>query len=509
MKNNNKVIFNIHRFVAVITVLAIMVGCRENAWEDHYEQLDSRQNSNILKVLSDDPEFSDFVALLKQTELDLILDSSEAYTVWAPTNSALSQLSDEVRNDSESLKQLLENHISKFSYNSTFDENSILIKMLNDKFVEFSNIQGDVNFGTVDVEEEDILTSNGVVHKLTNVLEVKSNIWDYISENSNMFAEQTAFLNQFNEIGFDESNSEPIEINSLGQTVYDSAFVETNSFFNIIGDLKLEETRFTYLALTDDVYSTVFDELKEFYQFPVEDSIKANTDQAIFRNLNFLPSVALEDLDGTDILSTTGNQVIINPADVTEEVDLSNGNVFLLNQLNLEPEKVIYKPVRYEIEDSERRTIGDLSNFIVQRDFNFFSSGNFTNEVSLLVSPNAGESNNFFEISFSNVLSASYNINLKFTPVGAQLKTKLKFEFSYLDADKNLIKNEIEAIEVETTEDGVITIGDTYDIPVFINDEIDNEYFVKLKVFVDVSDSETIIYGRRFGIDYAELTPVE
>ena len=107
------------------------------------------------------------------------------------------------------------------------------------------------------------------------------------------------------------------------------------------------------------------------------------------------------------------------------------------------------------------------------------------------------------------MLSASYNIQLRFTPVGASQETKLRFEFSYTDADKNVIVHEIGPLIVSNLEDGVIPIGDTYDIPVFINEEVDNEYFVKLKVIVDVSEPELLLYDRKFGLDFIVLTPVE
>ncbi|MEP5341810.1 MAG: fasciclin domain-containing protein [Algibacter sp.] len=514
MKYKNNLIFNLNPFITLLAIIITIVGCKEDALEDHYEQQDARLESSILSVLSEDANYSTFVQLIKKTGFEELLQSSQAFTVWAPDNEAMSLVPDAVLNDEDALKALIGNHISRFSYNSTIpyntelDNNSVLVQMFNDKFVEFTNADGQVTFGDVDVVEIDGLTANGLLHKVSSVLSVSPNIWDFINDNGADFPALLTYFEKTNEITFDEQNSVRIGENSLGQTVYDSVFVTSNSRFGMIGDLGSESERYTFVGLTDAAYTGIYDRFKEFYQFPIEDEVRKHTDSIIFNNLNF-PAVDLDDLDGLPIRNTLGNEVVLDVSSVSESISLSNGNVFVMDPLNYEAKNVMYKPIRYEIENTERRDIGDLSDFTIVQKFENESSGRFTNTVSLLANPDGNESNNYFEIAFSNVLSASYNINLKFSQIGAALKTKLKFEFSYVDENNNTVVNEIDAIEVEPTEEGVITIGDIYDIPVFINDKIDNNYFVKLKVIVDVSEAELIIYDRKFGIDYAELTPVE
>ncbi|XMO85330.1 fasciclin domain-containing protein [Algibacter sp. AS12] len=515
MNNKNNFIATLSRTLAIVLIL-FAFSCKEEALEEHYEQLDDRLETSILETLSSDSDYSTFLQLIKQTGYEHLLSSSQAFTVWAPNNEALSMVSSTILNDDVALTALIGNHISRFTYNSTISyneelqDNSVLVKMFNNKYVEFSNAGGQVTFGDVAVQDADILTTNGVLHKMSDVLTVSPNIWSYLNDNANDFPELITYFEQFNKISFDEENSVSLGQNSLGQTVYDSVFSITNTRFSTIGDLSSEESRFTFLGLTDAAYTGVYDSFKDFYQFPVEDSVKTNTNRTIFNNLNFFPIVELEDLDGiTTNRNTAGNNVIIDPASVTENFSLSNGNLFVVNELNYDPKNVMYKPIRYEIENPERRTIGNLSEFSVVQDFDETASGRFTNTVNLLANPDNNDSNNYVEVAFTNVLSASYKINVKFSRVGASKKTKLKFELSYVDASKQTVVHEIDAIDVSNLEEGVVTIGDIYDIPVFVNNEIDNDYFVKLKVIVDVIDAELILYDRKFGLDYVELTPVE
>ena len=507
MNNKHNFIINLSRICAVLVIL-IAFSCKEDALDDHYGQADERLKSTILETLAGDSNYSNFVELIKQTGFEDLLSSSQAFTVWAPNNEALALVSAEVLNDPEALTQLIGNHISRFSYGSTINENPVFVKMLNDKYIEFSNVDDQVTFGDVDVLEKDVLTSNGIVHKVSSVLTVKPNIWGFLNENADQFPMLMDYFSQFNEILFDEAKSVTTGTNTLGQTVYDSIFSSSNTQFKTIGDLSSEESRFTFIGLEDDAYTGIYNRFKEYYQYPVDDSVKTNTDKAIFSNLTF-PAFDLEDLDGTLIANTIGNEVMIEAGAVTSDEALSNGNVLVVDALNYTAENVIYKPIRYEVENNKRRTIGSLTDFTVVQKFQEVASGKFTNVVSLYANPDGSNSNDYFEVAFSNVLSASYNINLKFSAIGAELDTQLRFELSYVDADGNTVVNNIDSIVVSKLEEGIITIGDTYDIPVFINEELDNEYFVKLKIIIDVSEPELIIYDRTFGLDYVELTPVE
>ncbi|WP_372755669.1 fasciclin domain-containing protein [Mariniflexile sp.] len=504
MKNKNNCIFNFSRLLVIVCIF-LTVSCKEEAWDDHYDQQDSRLEKNIFTVLSENPEYSTFVTLLEQTGYKSQLQSAQAFTVWAPNNAAFAQVSNAILNDPDALKELIGNHISLFSYNTTSNQET-LVKMFNDKYIEFINTSGTSTFGGINLATKDILTSNGILHTLNEVLEVSPNIWGYLNNNASEYPSLMNFLTTFNETVFDEANSVKIGTNSLGQSVYDSIFVSSNSYFKTIGDLSSEERRYSFIGLTEPAYTGVYNTFKDYYKYPVADSIKANTDKAIFSNLNF-QAIDLDEFDGSPVTTTTGNMVMLDPSTITENVALSNGNVFVVNQLNYDPKNVIYKDVIYEIENSERRTIGNATALTIQKKYNRTSSGQFYNVVNLNQNPTG--SNNYFEISFSNVLSASYTLHLRFVPVGASKNTKLKFEFSYVDANKNTVVNTIPAIEVSNLEDGEIQIGGPYTIPVFINKEKANSYFVKLKIFVDVSEPELILFDRTFGIDYAKLVPTE
>ena len=182
--------------------------------------------------------------------------------------------------------------------------------------------------------------------------------------------------------------------------------------------------------------------------------------------------------------------------------------MFVMNSLSLNPKDIFYKPVRFELEETVGRKIGKTSDFSIQKIYSSSASGGFINSVLLSKDPDSKNTNDYFEISFSNVLSSQYDIYIKFAQVGASKSTKLKYVLSYTNFDGTTTTVNIAGGLVSNTEDTRVKIGDTYNFPVYVNSLDDKTYSVKFKVIVDVSSAELILYDRNFGIDYIELVPV-
>lgn len=495
----------VYNLMLAISLVFCTSACDDEIKDDHYYQSDSALSKNLNALIANDSDLSTFYSLLKETGYDLLLNQPQAYTVWAPTNEALANVSPDVLTNPEMLLELIGNHISRYSYTSKdLGSKGILVKMFNEKYVPNSIENGIVYFDDVEVIEGDLLTNNGILHKIGAVVDVKSNIWSYLSE-SGEYPILVDYISQFESITFDPTVSTVIGQNTLGKNVYDSIFVTNNSFFDIIGDLNSEEERYSFVALTDEVYATAYDSYKEYFQHPSEEVVASAVNTTLFTNLNN-NEFGNNQLNST-ITNTIGNSVIVNASSVNEDLKLSNGNVLKVTNFDVNPEDLIYKPIRYEVENSDHRTIGDPTVFTIKKQYDITASDLFVNRVSLQENPNEDETNNYFEVSFANVLSADYDIYIKFSPVKALQDTKLKFEFSYKDADGTTVKHPIESIVVSNQEVGRIKIGDTYSNPVYVSNT-DKTYFAKLKVFVDVSEAELVLYNRSFGIDYIELSPV-
>lgn len=475
-----------------------------------------------MELLAEDANYSSFLSYLQETGIDSILQASQAFTVWAPDNDAFATLSEDVLNDDTLLKSLIQNHISNNSYTTTSFDERILVKMFNGKYVIFDKSNSDIEFGGITTTEENIVASNGVIHKIDNILPVRDNIWSFLNDNLDKYPYQMSYIKQYDTIAFDEVNSVVIGSNSLGQNVYDSVFKSSNKFFDVIGDLDREENRFSFIGLSDNVYTELYNNLESFYDHPEQDSITAAVDRLIFNNINYY-LIDPDMLNGIDpSYTTTGNASILNSSNIESVEELSNGNVISVSTYDMDP-NLYYKTIIHEVENSENLEIASTSDMSIQSIFDENASGGFRNAISLQSDPDG--SNNYFEISYTNVLAAKYDLYVKFNSIPNDVQdTKLRFETRYqINKQYPVIFPRavpevrvapdggvrISGVEVTPNEDGLIKIGGPYENPFYVNENADNGYIFTVRVLVDVSNVELAIFDRRVGIDYIALIPVK
>lgn len=506
MKNSKRLVFFIFLLTALCSALLLNSCNKEKLWNDHYQQLDPRLKDNMLTILKADPDLSTFVDLLQQTGYDSVLTYSQAYTIWAPVNAAFTSVSQDTLGNMALLKVLVGNHLSRFSFSTADVSDAIKVKMFNGKYNSFTNTSGSFKFGGATITESDLLSNNGILHKISSVVRVRPNIWEYM-RNSLRFPSAMSYLNQFNIQVFDVYSSIRTGINTLGKPVYDSVFTYSSTYFKKVGDLNSEENQFTYIGLSDKGYNSAYKYFKDYYKFPVQDTVDRNTYTAIFNNLAF-PAISKQNLPNDYLTNTFGNKIKIAASSINEDLGLSNGYLFAVDTLTSSASDIIYKPVTYEVEDIRRRTIGATSAMTITKIYDLTASGNFNNKVEYILTTAPTTSNNYFEVRFSNVLSAKYDVYVKFSPIGALKDTKLTFRLVYSNFTTGTTTVNIPDKVISRTETGAVKIGTTSTFPVYINSNTTNTYFVSFRIMLSVTNAELVLYDRKYGIDYIQLVPV-
>src|SRR5215213_3304290 len=71
-------------------MISVYSGCKK--WEDAEKLLNQDVSKTLTETIAADPNLSTFSAYIKTTGVDTILNSSKSFTVWAPSNSALTGL---------------------------------------------------------------------------------------------------------------------------------------------------------------------------------------------------------------------------------------------------------------------------------------------------------------------------------------------------------------------------------------------------------------------------------
>jgi len=326
------------KYIVIAVAGVVMAGC--DAWKDAKDLEGSDRNRNLYELLSANPDVSTFVKALDATGYTEKLSADISYTVFAPSNSALTGLD---MTDTQALTNLVQNCISeKIAYadaNGSFDINSIL--MLSGKNISISGnrIEG------VPVSKWNIASKNGVVHIIDGTIEDRMNIWEYLQTVKD--DPTVDFISSFSEKIMDMQRSVQTGVNSNGQPVYDTIWIDRNTLLDD-SPLANETATATFLLLDKGG----LDALKTKYAkyFVENDSVQMTSD--IMREIisdMILPYQKIN-ADGR-YPNISGVLVDVKAADITQSYVASNGIVYRVTAADVKMYQNKIKPLTIEAED--------------------------------------------------------------------------------------------------------------------------------------------------------------
>ncbi len=318
----------------------LLFSCKDK-WDVHNDVENVDNTVDLAQKLAAQSNLSVFNGYLKSTGYDKLLASSQNYTVWAPTNTALATLDPAIVNDAAKLKDFVANHIALSTVPVSKKENDTLrIKLLNNKFAtiiglkfEESNIAGASQF-----------VKNGVLHTLDAAIPTKLNIWDYMLTSTDAPL-QTEFTRNLSITVIDTANATIIGYNSLGNPIFapNPPTVARNTYWVNVADLRDESQQFTYFMLQDAAFNSETAKIATYYP-----SIFANSSASYYvvRDLTVKGLYPVDKLPDT-LISVKGVKVPINRSTIVKTYRASNGIVHVVNAL---PFRVKDKVPEFKIE---------------------------------------------------------------------------------------------------------------------------------------------------------------
>lgn len=353
----------------VLLVSLLLAACDE--WDDHNKIVDESLAVDLMQTIKTKPELSTFAGYLVSTGYDEILASSKKFTVWAPDNAALQNLDEGITNDPEELKQFIGNHISYQEYFTETPKPALRIKMLNGKYLVWRSAGMD-DAGLISTNQ---VAKNGVLHVVDQGIIPKLNSWEVLMHSA-AGAKHAAFLASLNYTQFDESQAVQTGIDpATGKPVYQegTGFVERNSFLDSVANIKEEDSLYTFILLTDDVFDAQLTSLR-----PLFNTSSLNQDSLaswyLVRDLVFLGAYTPDELPAV-LTSRFNVQVPLDKSAIIETHYTSNGMVYILNQLEL-PLQEKFLPIVVEGEQPSAFSRSDKSINIHYR-YRDFASRNF------------------------------------------------------------------------------------------------------------------------------------
>ena len=214
-------------------------GEGSNATKTLWEQLESRPElSHFADIVSKTPYFKDEAHPSKNYTYKDVLNSTQVFTVFAPTNEAFD---DAAYNSAlELLKtdpydvylRLVGNQIAIHRYVATGTGKEELVT-INSKRATFDRAAK--TFKDLPLAKANIEATNGTLHTMSTLAPFAYNIYEYIKAHGDQFSELKKWITEHDTIYFSADNSVEGGSDRDGNPIYvDSVYFRTNTLFSII-----------------------------------------------------------------------------------------------------------------------------------------------------------------------------------------------------------------------------------------------------------------------------------
>jgi uncharacterized surface protein with fasciclin (FAS1) repeats len=338
-----------------------LFSCKED-WNAHYDVQVETVNANVWDAIQKDDSLSLFVQYVKNYQLDSLFSKDQTYSLFIPTNAAFAKF---VYSDNAT-RILLAYCISPFYIQSGSISEKKKVQTLADKFALFERNGSSSFFDGVPLTFESPLYLNGKYFIMDEIAYPKLNLYEYFAANNPLLK---SYIDSQDSIIVDP-RSRPIEIDSLGNTIYDTIAIIYNKFehiyFPVSEELRYKTATFVfpkqedYYAGLDTMAQALGGIYNDYRDIPMDWQnnylIPYLVEHGAFENL----------LEEIDFLPKPGNKIrklknllndsILIDYEVGQKTICSNGYAY--NYANFRvPDTLWASTIRFETEKLVRLTV--------------------------------------------------------------------------------------------------------------------------------------------------------
>lgn len=347
-------------------------GCKK--WESQISVSDAKLEIPLMRQLRSDPLLTTFTAMVEKTGYDVILTSSQNFTVYAPLNAALASLDPAIAGDLTRLTKFVANHITPQTYYSKDVVTEQRIKMNSGKY---NNIKGSV-IEDATIVKADQYAKNGVIQIIDKPLLFLENTWNTLSTNATIPSKQkTYLLSLFGKV-FDLSKAVQIGVNSVnGDPIYQAGTdsIQTNRYWRDVYDLTDESKQFTMFVLEDTAWDSEINKLKTFYATGAVDSTLNATSWDIAKDFAISGLYKQPNIPDT-LVSKFNVKVPVSKTSIVRTIKTSNGIIYVMSRVNVSP-KEKFKSFVIQAENFRYQSAAKLGVTYFRDRFNPLSKNDF------------------------------------------------------------------------------------------------------------------------------------
>lgn len=406
---------------------------------DYYSKFRSKE---VFEYMSTQEQLSVFTQMVRIAGFEQSLDD---ITIWAPVNSSLQQID---LTDTALVRQIVMNHISKAAINLNYLSNSQKVEMLNKKTYTLLNSDGNQTIDTKVLIDVNHIIERTIIHKLSEFIPYKQNLWEYITTGS----------------GFDKFRNYVLLQNST-----ETNAVSENTILNRLNFLNDEASNGSIIIPTDEAWDEAY---QLIYPYAGKSSAMSESqkDEATKRAIihRCFYSGKINPLSSDTICKSTSGYILKSPQTVlsgAKKNGLSNGNAFVVDQLKMFGTSFGNDEIRVEAEDDV--FVKTYSNYAP----NIYSTENSSLNVSgskylnLLSVAQSSLATLYVKFPIPNTLAQKYNIYCVFVPANVTDETntkpyKIKFKLTYQNESGTLLVDR--AVSQQNTIDPLSTLAGTF-----------------------------------------------
>lgn len=333
-------------------------ACSELDDDDHYKKTESSIANPELKTeqmtseqyMQSRSDLTSMNQLFQQQGIYRQLEEKgQLSTLLVVTNDHFTQ-------PAENVEFITRSHVSDISISPANLKDGTRLMMWHGKYVNVSidslglagNIVDHIKFNNGAVKEV-VKTATGYIYVISDMIQTPTSLRDYIDQ---LPDEYSIFRDMVQASGgkeFDRANSKAIGINEQGNTVYDSVFIYTNTFFdNVNFDMNSESLTATMLLCSNAVINDALEDAhKRLQSWEMErsDSILKQwiLKTAFFRQRYTADQIQTTDVQDLSSIYSTQWRTNVQKIDTQNPVDLSNGIVYNVTKLHLPTNVLIYR----------------------------------------------------------------------------------------------------------------------------------------------------------------------
>ena len=428
------------------------------------EGVTASASQTLWENIQQNPQLSDFEALVRKAGFDENLKQTQYYTVWAPLNGTYDASEFQNLNNDALLRQFVQNHIASYAHSASGEINERIL-MLNEKSYNFTG-SSSYTFDEVAVSQPNLPSSNGLLHTLNGVATFYPNLYEYVTDATLSAGKDLDSLRQFFQkyetTYLDTDASVKGSIVDGMQTYVDSVIVTLNTLWETLrAKIQEEDSTYTFLLPTNKAWSAAYDRISAYYNYLPSTAAQSfnganlatlpnvNIDadfwkdslacRYLTRNLIYSNNDAYNQwmvkepsLLGSDTLRSTTRSKLSNPADIlaqtVQTMKMSNGRALIVDSLAFYPWET-YAPERiYSATNRDyqgRILTGNAQTVRVSNpDPTKVDVSELTNGASfsyLWVEPNGGYAKPELDIFLPEVLSTTYDFYCIFVPQSVEL----------------------------------------------------------------------------------------